>query len=392
MKIYEDFFDDVEIDIEDESLNNELLTDDYDNVLTYVIKNQYIGEQSVNKWLTNISNRFKYILDNIFERVSDVELYSGQDEISISNIDQIIDRRVFNLMVRTKGKITVNEYFKLLTVLLKTLNTSDPILIICKYNKEHDNYLYYSGFDDQNKVNMMDYMSISGTSDIFKPRTHNNVEIILKPKQILKFAEKINKNNLPFLTYVSRVTSTDCQEVAKDVIIPKDFLNSSLSDAILNLEFKDRARIEMVTYDWGRARYVPIYSKQEAIEKLADNSDVTNICAKEMLELLNKTSHKANVYIFSSMNDTYVFFTFKDIYDLTYISHSCNEQIPKDYAINLTFNLSFKAMTPEIHKYIVEYIKFCYNIGISESMVRKMLFNVPEKTKIKNEMIKEIYE
>lgn len=49
-------------------------------------------------------------------------------------------------------------------------------------------------------------------------------------------------------------------------------------------------------------------------------------------------------------------------------------------------------MTPEIHKYIVEYIKFCYNIGISESMVRKMLFNVPEKTKIKNKMIKEIYE
>lgn len=51
-------------------------------------------------------------------------------------------------MVRTKGKITVNEYFKLLTVLLKKLNISDPILIICKYNKEHDNYLYYSGFDD----------------------------------------------------------------------------------------------------------------------------------------------------------------------------------------------------------------------------------------------------
>jgi hypothetical protein len=39
MKIYEDFFDDVDIDIEDESLNNELLIDDYDNVLIYVIKN-----------------------------------------------------------------------------------------------------------------------------------------------------------------------------------------------------------------------------------------------------------------------------------------------------------------------------------------------------------------
>lgn len=318
--LFEDFFDDVNVDLNDDTLT-EHISETFDYMFSYRIVCDVNDEAKCIEIINTLSSQIKNFMDTCFDSCSDVR-NSITDNYGkpITSYDKTVKIKFY---CGISGRINFNDYMLMVRFYLTKLisyneSLSSPLISIFKYISDD--------IEDYKTV-AAEYSMIS-TMDINDIHIHKNASFILKPYSLDNYINHFKKYDDGighYITNVQWLKSKKRQTLVKEnIIVPAGLFDDNT--CFYNDDDK-RPLIELYTYDTYNCLFNYVM-EPDNMNVFMDVSDKYKLMNKA-LKIINEKQHTADMY-FNKLNfGGAVTIAFKDMFRIN----------DMDYKINLVFRL-----------------------------------------------------